>query len=340
MPKRAAISIALVALSCLAIPVVAEAQETIGQLSPPSPGSEFHAASDIWQASAAPGVSYTVPSAGLITSWSTNAGPEPGQLLSFKILRPLGSEHFTVVGHDGPRPLSFGALNTFKTGIPVQAGDILALGAKNADAVPSAALFTTGNGADEFSGMGGDAADGAAVAQVEADTQVRLNVTATLLLPPVISALSPASGSVRGGSTVTISGSNFAEVRGVSFGAVPAERFTVDSESQISAVAPPGGTLSPVTVALTTAAGSATGAFAYEGCRVPRLKNLTPKGAKRKLRMAGCRLGKVKTAISGARGSGIPVSIVKRQSPKPGTVLAPGAKVSLTVSRGATGRWG
>lgn len=331
MPKCARISIALVALACLAIPVAAQAQETIGQLAPAHPGNQVGRSVDLWQASVAPGVGYTVPAAGLITSWSTEAGAEPGQLLSFKILRPLGGDRFVVVGHDGPRPLSPGALNTFKTGIPVQAGDILALGAKNADTVPSAALFRTGDNADLFAEMEGDAADGMTVAQVGADTQEHLNVTATLLLPPLISAIGPASGSVEGGSVVTISGSNFAEVKGVSFAGMPAERFTVDSESQITAVAPAVKTLSRVPIVLTTAAGSATGAFTYEGCRVPKLRNLTLKAVKRELRKAGCRLGKVKTVVRRATGPGVPVRIVKRQSPKPGVVLAPGARINLAM---------
>jgi hypothetical protein len=116
----------------------------------------------------------------------------------------------------------------------------------------------------------------------------RLNLTASLLPPPTISAIAPAEGSISG-ATVVIAGANFAGVTGVSFGSVPAS-FTVNSEGQITAVAPPSTTLSAVPVTVATAAGSATGAqaFVYKGCKVPQLKSKKLKAAKKKIRKGDC----------------------------------------------------
>ncbi len=55
---------------------------------------------------------------------------------------------------------------------------------------------------------------------------------------PVVSAVSPASGSTAGGTVVTITGSNFLQVTAVTFGGTPATSYTVVSPTQITATAP------------------------------------------------------------------------------------------------------
>ncbi len=61
----------------------------------------------------------------------------------------------------------------------------------------------------------------------------------TYLDPPTVTSLSPTSGPTAGGTSVTITGSNFAGATVVSFGGTPATSFTVDSATQITATAPP-----------------------------------------------------------------------------------------------------
>jgi len=55
---------------------------------------------------------------------------------------------------------------------------------------------------------------------------------------PVVSALSPKSGTMAGGTTVTIAGSGFTEATAVKFGSLAASEFTVQSDASITAVSP------------------------------------------------------------------------------------------------------
>lgn len=56
--------------------------------------------------------------------------------------------------------------------------------------------------------------------------------------PPAVSGLSPANGSQRGGTVVTISGSGFSGATAVTFGGVAAANFTVNSDTSITATTP------------------------------------------------------------------------------------------------------
>jgi hypothetical protein len=56
---------------------------------------------------------------------------------------------------------------------------------------------------------------------------------------PVVSSITPASGSTAGGTVVTVAGSGFTGASDVLFGGIPSPSVTVNSDSQITAVAPP-----------------------------------------------------------------------------------------------------
>jgi hypothetical protein len=319
--------LAIVASS--AVCATASAQLMFGQTTPPgNPTSECGASNqyDELQPAVAAGAAYVAPAAGVITSWSTSAGPASGQLLTMKIFRAVGPLTYQVIAHDGPRPLAPSALNTFEVSIPVQAGDYIGL---HVPVGPEIACgFKTGLVADRLDYQTGDAPDGATIAPSE-ETGSRLNLSATLLPPPLLTAISPAGGSIKGGDSVAIAGANFARVTGVRFGSAPAQGFTVGSEGQITALAPPSATLSKVPVTVTTIAGTATSAqtFAYEGCLVPKLKGFKLKASKTKSRKADCKIGKVKKL----HGASAKTGKVVKQNPKPGTVLAPGSKIKVTL---------
>jgi hypothetical protein len=88
---------------------------------------------------------------------------------------------------------------------------------------------------------------------------------------PTVTAIRPKGGPNYGGTSVSITGSNFSEVSAVRFGSANAKSFTVNSESSITAVSPAGSATVDVTV--TTAAGasgaSSADQFSYE--KLPEL---------------------------------------------------------------------
>ncbi len=343
--------LALAALGSWMILAAANAQAapvTIGQLAAPDPPTVCNGGSnDFIQAQIASGNSYVVPPpGGVITSWSTNAGPGLGQTLKMKVFSPTSGPSgliFQVVGHDGPDDLVPSALNTFPASIPVQTGDLIGLNDQNDSVANNACLFETGSAEDVFAtGMDGyDRADGAFEPITPAASGYRLNLTATLQPPAGITAISPESGSIKGGASVVITGHDFTGASSVDFGMVPASSFAVESDTQITAVAPPTPHPGVVNVSLTTVAGTTPEVtpdqFTYvvlaEGevgpsqrrrCTVPKLAGKKLKVAKRALTKAECKLGKVK-------GHKTKSAKVKKQSPKPGNVLAPGAKVNVKL---------
>ncbi|WP_370351512.1 IPT/TIG domain-containing protein [Catenulispora sp. EB89] len=97
---------------------------------------------------------------------------------------------------------------------------------------------------------------------------------------PTVAAISPAKGAEAGGGTVVVTGGPFlgaGGTTGVSFGGVPAASYTVDSDSQITAVVPPQ-TARTVDVTVTNDNGtSATGqADQYTYAAIPTFASMTP----------------------------------------------------------------
>src|SRR5438046_8193095 len=86
---------------------------------------------------------------------------------------------------------------------------------------------------------------------------------------PDITGLLPTQGPARGGYAVTIDGSGLSFPRSVTFGNVPASSYTVNSDTQITAIAPPQPIATTVVVSVTTMGGdpSAFGndQYAYVG---------------------------------------------------------------------------
>jgi N-acetylneuraminic acid mutarotase len=75
---------------------------------------------------------------------------------------------------------------------------------------------------------------------------------------PAVTAVSPASGPLAGGTSVTITGSGFTGATAVNFGSTPASSFTVTSDSQITATSPAATGFGPVDVTVTTPGGTST----------------------------------------------------------------------------------
>ena len=87
--------------------------------------------------------------------------------------------------------------------------------------------------------------------------------------PPIVSSAYPSSGSINGGTSVTLYGQYFSGVTAVSFGGRPATAFIVNSGNSITAVAPASTTGGTVDIRVTSARGTSSIAaydrFTYTG---------------------------------------------------------------------------
>lgn len=336
MPKKRLSLSALLAVSLLLLTAgSASAQKTIGWTSPTTPSSAYckYSPYDAIQGGVSnPSISYTVPVPGVITSWSTSAWAGEHQQLTFKVFRPTGAGHYSVVAAD-LRSLTPSVMNTFGVSIPVQAGDVIGTQDTGAgeNEHPTACAIQTGNAGDFITSERGDVGVGGSLEFGIHEEEVRLNISATVLAAPTVTSLGTTSGLTTGGTSVTIAGSEFADVQSVQFGSAAAT-YTVNSESQITATAPVSAAAGVVPVTVTTAAGKATAAqqFTYvtpPSCTVPKLKGEKLKVAKKALQKADCKLGKVtkKKGVTPKTGK------VVKQSAKTGTQLAVGTKVNVKL---------
>ena len=99
------------------------------------------------------------------------------------------------------------------------------------------------------------------------------SVTYTYVVAPVLTAVSPTQGTVSGGTTVTLTGTGLTGATAVSFGSDPATSYTVNSATQITAVAPAGTGGVPVTV---TTVGGTTGPVYFFYLNAPVLTAGSP----------------------------------------------------------------
>jgi hypothetical protein len=111
---------ALVALAVTSISPAAAAV-TVGQTFTPT---DDFGGSGVFVPSSTPGASYTVPSDGVITSWSFEAAAGVTPPMKLKVVRPAGGDDFTTIGDSELQTPLPGILNTWPTRIPVSAGDL------------------------------------------------------------------------------------------------------------------------------------------------------------------------------------------------------------------------
>lgn len=118
----------------------AQGATTIGQTFTPDTGCG--ATVTLLQGVDPSGISYHAPSTGVITSWSYQADAATGKHLKFKVAQPLGGNNYNVVGKSALEMITPGALNTFLTRIPIEAGD--AIGYYNPDGAACMSLVGAG----------------------------------------------------------------------------------------------------------------------------------------------------------------------------------------------------
>lgn len=200
---RLAAAAGIAALSLVASAPLAAGSVTIGQLAPGSPPLGYADPSgtlDTAQLSVTSGNSYVAPGNGTITSWSHNAAAGAGQTLTFKVYRQLTGSTYMVIGHDGPRAVVGGVLNTFPSSITVKSGDIIGL---YFDVAPpaKASIFVVPGGS--YLSRTGNLADGAS-GDFVASTDKRVNATASLRLSNAFSFGDVDRNKKKGTATLTV----------------------------------------------------------------------------------------------------------------------------------------
>jgi hypothetical protein len=118
---------------------------TVGQLFDPIDGC---AANSIYlQTGVASGTGYTIPSDGVVTSWSYRLDNAAISGLTLEIAGPGAAGSHTIVGQAAAGSQTPGAVNSYPAQIPVKAGDVVGI------------FFGSGGNCVLGTGMGGDAID-------------------------------------------------------------------------------------------------------------------------------------------------------------------------------------
>jgi large repetitive protein len=270
------------------------------------------------------GSNSTSPVTGTIVRWRITGGV--GGPFSLRVLTVSGGSG-TGAGTSAPQTPAGTATQTYPTSMPISAGQTI--GIDNTNTSDQIASKVISSATIRF--WVPPLADGQTRAATGSNGNQELGFNADVQPFPSVSSLSPSSGPPSGGTTVTITGQNFSGTTAVNFGSTPAKSFTVMSDNVITAVAP-ASSASTVDVTVknpgqspTTAADRFTFAKVVK-CVVPKLKGKTLKKARKALKKAHCKLGKVK----GPKGK---KARIKKQKPKPGTVLKAGSKVRVTTKR-------
>jgi hypothetical protein len=311
---------------------------------------------------------YFADTSGTIIEWSFQTGDTvPGPTTKLKVVSGGVSGFYTVVGEAAVGAMVPDALNTFDVEIPVSRGDRLGLYTGK----PSSGQCFKGDLYSSGGEIHGDVPVGSSAGSSGLKTGYHATISAVILPPPVLAAVSPGVGPTTGGTEVTITGENLRRVKAVSFGSVPATSFREVDEGELKAIAP-ASVAGTVDVQVTTAAGTtpivvgdrfdysapapptppggggvggggagagggvvdgpkapaAPGAPGPAVCKVPNLKGRKLAAARRAVRAAGCRLGKLRKA----RGVRASTGTVKSQSRRPGSSVSAGTKVGVRLA--------
>ena len=264
------------------------------------------------------------PVNGVVISWSTleaRGGP-----FRLRIIQPNPDGTYTATGTSASVLPAAPGTQVYPTLIPIKAGQLVGID----NTSPTDEIGVTGVAPGfQFAAALPPMPDGTPVHVDVIPTPIGIGFNAQVLPAPTATTLSTPSGSIKGGTTVTITGTDLDRATAVAFGTAPAKSIRLVSETQITAVSPPSKKIVAVPVSVTTPAGTAIAAqtFAYEGCKVPNLKSKKLKQAKKRAKKSDCKVGKVKLLGDATKKTGE----VAKQNPKAGKILAPGSKVSVKL---------
>lgn len=271
------------------------------------------------------GANLTSPVDGAVIRWRVQGAS--GGPFYLRVLHPNGKGAYEAAGTSLPATPPDEGLQTFSTNLKIKAGDLIGIdpskvsdkiGIAETSGASYAAIFPT-----PF--------DGSVVAPSETFGGKEVELSAEVLPVPEIAAISPASGSVTGGTVLTLTGKNFNNASAVKFGTTPATNVSVVSDTEITVTTPRVLRPSNLDVTITTPAGDNANTrfddYVYRACVVPAIKGKTLQRAKTLLRRRDCKLGHVKKVEAPAKNEGK----VLKQAPRPGKILAPGARVRINL---------
>ncbi len=288
------------------------------------------------------GAQLTSPVTGVVVRWNVIGGTTAGSY-RLRTMNPGTPPSFLFTGSTATvSSVPTAGIQTFTATVPIVAGQAIAL-----DMSPSASIgLAAGLGTfDQWEPVPeqGDAPPPIQVGGVDA-----IGFNAEVQPAPTIAALGTTSGPTAGGTSVTVTGTDFEGATAVKFGSIPAA-FMVNSEGQITATSPAGSGSVPVSV--TTVAGTATSGqqFGYQApeppapaptpapisppaktCTVPKLKGKSLNVARTAIIRADCNVGRVNKK----KGVKAKTAKVVGQSSKPGSVLPPRTAVNVTLGKG------
>jgi hypothetical protein len=183
----------------------AAASITLGQVPATTPPLVCSNVKDDWvQPSVSSGNSYAASVAGTITSWSTFAAVNSGQVWTFKVFRPAPAPPtYKVVAVDGPHPLVSGVFNDFGTRIPVEPGDLIGMNDNDTTTPASTACTVVSPGNTIYWG-GGSASLGSTATLATPVADRWLNLSAVLQPTNTFSVGGVARDRKRGTATLTV----------------------------------------------------------------------------------------------------------------------------------------
>jgi IPT/TIG domain/PASTA domain len=329
--RRLTMVIAVAAAACLAFAGAAQASViSIGSVLPAEFKSVEFTRPQTFFNTALPesGATLASPVNGAIVRWRV-VGAVGGPFY-LRVLHPNGKGAYEAAGtSSGESPKGEG-LEEFSTSLKIKAGDLIGLDpTSGTDKIGVADV----SGA-KYETIFPRAVEGSVVPPTEPVNGKEIELSALVQPEPEVTLVSPPFGPVTGGTIVTITGQNFTQASEVKFGSTPATSFKVDSDTEITATTPKALRPGQVDVSVTTFAGTNPNThfddFVYTACVVPRIKNRSLKAAKAMLRRAGCKLGHVKKVNAPKPKK---VGKVLKQTPNPGKVLAPGARVRIQLGK-------
>ncbi|TXI02102.1 MAG: hypothetical protein E6Q76_16095, partial [Rhizobium sp.] len=142
---------------------------------------------------------------------------------------------------------------------------------------------------------------------------------------PTVTSVSPASGPIAGGTSVTLTGTGFSGATAVHFGATNATSFTVNSDSSITMTSPASST-GTVDITVTTASGTSVTSAADQFTYVPAVTATTAIASK------ALTQGRAPSAFTPVTGSGGTAPLAYTVSP----TLPPGLNMSSAGSISGT----